>query len=310
MRRRARHATSIAAPSTRSASTSRSTSTSDTASRRAIAWRPRVDQLRVVEREHGLGRLLEHRALDLGLQRVHVGQHASRGQAGHAQHHAVGEATAHRAHGRRPDERARQAPERAADRDQLSRRVGQLLQHGQAVRDHAHRQLPVADQPREEVGGRRRVEEDRLPSSAGDALNDAVTAAGEGGGSSAVDTSELGLSGSARRTQLAFDVNAFDQRIGAFDHVRATELARRRGYARKVSSHATQRAYPPRSRCSFAARRATAFLISRSSPAPASGPRCRKRGSGSHDDVGPATSDLRTRRNIGAATWASASCWR
>ena len=84
---------------------------------------PAHRQLGVIDQEHGLARLLDHRALELGLERVGVGEHAVGGDALDRQEQPVGEVALDRAHRERADERAREPAQRAADADHLQRRA-------------------------------------------------------------------------------------------------------------------------------------------------------------------------------------------
>ena len=122
-------------------------------------------QLRLIDQEHGLARLLDHGALELGLERVGVGEHAVGGDALDREEQPVGEVALDRAHGERADERAGEPAQRAADADHLQpgpALLEQQLHHRQRVGQHRRRQ-PGLDQPaRDVVRRRRRVQEDRL----------------------------------------------------------------------------------------------------------------------------------------------------
>ena len=126
---------------------------------------PADRELGAVDQQGALAGLGDHRALDLGLERVGVGHHAARGQALGAQEQPVGEVALDGADRERPDERARQPPQRAADADQLD--VGPaLVEHElhdrEAVGQHGGGEPGLDDPARDEVARRRRVEEDRL----------------------------------------------------------------------------------------------------------------------------------------------------
>ena len=126
---------------------------------------PARAELGVVEQEHGLAGLRDHRPLDLGLELVGVRQHAVAGDALHAQEQAVGVVAEHGVDRVRADERAGERAQRAADPDQLDVRGlarGDRLHHRQAVRDDGDAEADLDDPARDEVGGGRGVQEHRL----------------------------------------------------------------------------------------------------------------------------------------------------
>src|SRR3954453_9771863 len=126
---------------------------------------PAHRQLRVVDEQRALAGLRDHRPLDLRLQRVGVGHHPVGGYALRAQEQPVGEVALHGPDRERPDERARQPPQRAAHADQLEVRpalVEHELHHREAVGEHGARESRLDDPARDEVARRRGVEEHRL----------------------------------------------------------------------------------------------------------------------------------------------------
>jgi hypothetical protein len=118
----------------------------------------------VDEQDRVLG-VRDHGALHLGLQGVGVGQRAVGRDALDAEVQAVGDVAEHGVHGERPDEGARQRAEHAADADEVDRRArmrGHELHHRERVRDDGRPHAAVEQRPRDVVGARRGVEEDRL----------------------------------------------------------------------------------------------------------------------------------------------------